>query len=59
MYLNHILTIVLPAWIFFLKYYEEKELKIRFGDTYREFKTHTPIFLPLNTKIQKLRRKIH
>ena len=54
-----VLTLVLPAWIFFLKYYEEKELEIRFGDTYREYKTHTPILLPLNTKIQKLRRKIH
>jgi len=53
-----VLILVLPAWIFFLKYYEEKELEIRFGDTYREYKAHTPILLPKNTKIQKSRRKI-
>ncbi len=54
-----VLALVLPAWIFFLKCYEEKELEIRFGDTYRDYKAHTPILLSININIQKLRRKIH
>ncbi|MHA1967333.1 MAG: methyltransferase family protein [Candidatus Hodarchaeales archaeon] len=53
-----VFTLVLPAWIFFLKCYEEKELEIRFGDTYREYKTRTPILLPINIRLQKSRSKI-
>ncbi|MFX0084381.1 MAG: methyltransferase family protein [Candidatus Hodarchaeota archaeon] len=53
-----VLTLVLPVWIFFLKHYEEKELEIRFGNTYCEYKARTPILLPLNTKLQKSRRKL-
>jgi len=51
-----VLTLVLPAWIFFLKIYEEKELEIRFGETYLEYKTRTPLLLPFSIKIQKSRK---
>jgi len=48
-----ILILVLPTWIFFLKCYEEKELEIRFGESYREYKARTPIFLPFKIKANR------
>lgn len=33
---------VIPAHIFFLKYFEELELDLRFGDSYKEYKQRTP-----------------
>jgi protein-S-isoprenylcysteine O-methyltransferase Ste14 len=51
-----VLTLVLPAWIFFLKIYEEKELEIRFGKTYLEYKTRTPLLVPFSSKKQKSKR---
>jgi protein-S-isoprenylcysteine O-methyltransferase Ste14 len=45
-----VLILVLPAWIFFLKIYEEKELEIRFGETYLEYKIRTPLLLPFSIK---------
>ncbi|MHA1947130.1 MAG: methyltransferase family protein [Candidatus Hodarchaeales archaeon] len=53
-----VLFLVLPVWILFLKCYEEKELEIRFGDTYQEYKARTPIFLPFNFDLERLRRKV-
>jgi protein-S-isoprenylcysteine O-methyltransferase Ste14 len=35
-----------PAWISFLKIYEERELEIRFGHSYLEYKRRTPMLLP-------------
>ncbi|MFX1249404.1 MAG: methyltransferase family protein [Promethearchaeota archaeon] len=51
-----VLTLVLPVWIFFLKIYEEKELEIRFGETYLEYKSRTPLLLPFSIMIQKSRK---
>lgn len=35
-----------PAWIFFVKRYEERELEIRFGAGYLEYKARTPFLWP-------------
>ncbi len=35
-----------PAWISFLKIYEERELEIRFGQSYLAYKRRTPMLLP-------------
>jgi protein-S-isoprenylcysteine O-methyltransferase Ste14 len=35
-----------PALLFFLKVYEERELEIRFGASYREYKSRTPMLFP-------------
>ena len=41
-----VILIVSPGWIFFVKVYEERELEIRFGDSYLEYKARTPFLLP-------------
>jgi protein-S-isoprenylcysteine O-methyltransferase Ste14 len=35
-----------PAWLSILKIYEERELEIRFGQPYLEYKRRTPMLLP-------------
>jgi len=35
-----------PALLFFVKVYEERELEIRFGASYIEYKSRTPILFP-------------
>ncbi|MFW9854283.1 MAG: methyltransferase family protein [Candidatus Thorarchaeota archaeon] len=52
-FLLWVLTLVVPVWIFFLKVYEEKELEIRFGENYLEYKIHTPLLVPFGIKTQK------
>ncbi len=37
---------VSPSWIFFAKVYEERELELRFGQSYIEYRQRTPMFLP-------------
>jgi len=37
---------LIPAHIFFLKYFEELELELRFGESYLEYKTGVPFLLP-------------
>lgn len=45
-YLIWVVVILSPAWLFFLKVYEERELEIRFGESYLEYKKRTPFFWP-------------
>ena len=33
-----------PAWILFVRIYEERELEIRFGESYLRYKAKTPFF---------------
>ena len=40
------LLLVTPAMLFFLKVYEERELEIRFGASYLEYKARTPMLFP-------------
>ncbi len=37
---------LVPAHIFFLKYFEELELELRFGESYKEYKEKTPFLIP-------------
>jgi len=41
-----VLAVVTPAWLGFLKIYEERELEIRFGSSYLEYRRRTPILIP-------------
>jgi len=37
---------VSPGWIFFVKIYEERELELRFGSSYKEYRARTPFLWP-------------
>jgi protein-S-isoprenylcysteine O-methyltransferase Ste14 len=41
-----VLVLCTPALLFFVKLYEERELEIRFGSSYLEYKSRTPMLLP-------------
>ncbi len=41
-----VLLLVSPALIFFVKRYEERELAIRFGPSYLDYKSRTPMLFP-------------
>ncbi len=41
-----VVLLVTPAWIYFLKVYEERELEIRFGASYLDYKTNTSFLWP-------------
>ena len=41
-----VIVIVSPGWIFFVRIYEERELEIRFGVPYLEYREKTPFLLP-------------
>ena len=46
-YLHAILWTTLwltPAWILYVRLYEERELEIRFGESYLHYKARTPFF---------------
>ena len=45
-----VLVIFAPALLFFIKVYEERELEIRFGEAYREYKAKTSFLWPRKTK---------
>ena len=44
------LAVVSPAVLVFLQVYEERELEIRFGDSYLAYKEKTPILWPRRPK---------
>jgi protein-S-isoprenylcysteine O-methyltransferase Ste14 len=41
-----VLILFTPALLFFVKIYEERELEIRFGATYSEYRSRTPMLVP-------------
>jgi protein-S-isoprenylcysteine O-methyltransferase Ste14 len=41
-----VLVGVIPAHIFFLKYFEELELELRFGESYLQYKKSVPFLIP-------------
>lgn len=45
-----VLFIFTPALLFFVKVYEEKELELRFGPSYLEYKSRTPMLFPRKPK---------
>ena len=50
MFIVWVLVLVAPAWIIFLKVYEEQELEIRFGEAYREYRAKTSFLWPRKSK---------
>ena len=47
-----VLILVTPAWVVYLKLYEERELEIRFGQSYREYKARTSFLWPRKPRAQ-------
>jgi protein-S-isoprenylcysteine O-methyltransferase Ste14 len=47
-----VLILVSPAWIVYLKGYEERELEIRFGRSYRQYRAKTSFLWPRRQKPQ-------
>jgi protein-S-isoprenylcysteine O-methyltransferase Ste14 len=45
-----VLVLFAPALLFFVKVYEERELEIRFGASYLEYKSRTPMLFPRRPK---------
>jgi protein-S-isoprenylcysteine O-methyltransferase Ste14 len=45
-----VLVLFAPALLAFVKMYEERELEIRFGASYLEYKSRTPMLLPRRQK---------
>ena len=45
-----VIIVIAPAYVFFAKVYEERELGIRFGASYLEYKSRTPMFFPRKPK---------
>ncbi len=52
LFLLWVLIVLAPAYVFFAKVFEEKELEIRFGSSYLEYKSRTPMFFPGKTNIK-------
>lgn len=46
LFLVWVIIVVCPVIFLFLRVYEEKELEIRFGEAYLEYKARTPMFFP-------------
>jgi len=45
-----VLILVAPALLFFIKVYEERELELRFGASYLEYRSKTPMLFPRKPK---------
>jgi protein-S-isoprenylcysteine O-methyltransferase Ste14 len=45
-----VVILVAPALLVFVKVYEERELEIRFGASYLEYKSRTPMLFPRKTR---------
>ena len=46
LFIAWVLTLVAPTLLLFVKVFEERELEIRFGASYLEYKSKTPMLLP-------------
>jgi len=51
-----VLILFTPALLVFVKVYEERELEIRFGASYLEYKSRTPMLFPRKPRGQTMRR---
>lgn len=54
-FLLWVCLLVIPALLTFVKVFEERELEIRFGGSYREYRSQTPMLIPRRprAKIQR------
>jgi protein-S-isoprenylcysteine O-methyltransferase Ste14 len=50
LFLLWVLVLFTPAYLFFVKVYEERELEFRFGASYLEYRARTPLLIPRNPK---------
>ncbi len=50
-FLLWVLVLFGPALLFFVKTFEERELEIRFGPSYLEYRSRTPMLLPGKRKV--------
>jgi protein-S-isoprenylcysteine O-methyltransferase Ste14 len=50
LFLLWVLILVVPALLFIVKIYEERELELRFGASYLEYKSRTPMLFPRRPK---------
>ena len=41
-----VLIVFAPAYFYFVKVYEERELELRFGTSYQEYRSRTPMWFP-------------
>lgn len=48
-----VLILFAPALLFFVKVYEERELELRFGASYLEYKSKTPMFFPRKPEFKR------
>lgn len=46
LFLAWVALVLIPAMTVFLHFYEERELEIRFGASYRQYRSTTPMFFP-------------
>lgn len=46
LFLLWVVVLFAPALLFVVKIYEERELELRFGEPYREYKSRTPMLFP-------------
>ncbi|HUA14979.1 MAG TPA: isoprenylcysteine carboxylmethyltransferase family protein [Verrucomicrobiae bacterium] len=46
LFLLWLAAVFVPAMVVFLHFYEERELEIRFGESYRQYRSVTPMFFP-------------
>lgn len=46
LFLLWMLLLVIPVWLLIVKVFEERELEIRFGAPYLEYKSKTPMLIP-------------
>ena len=51
MFVLWVIIVFTPALLFFVKTYEERELEIRFGPAYLEYKSRTPMLLPRRPRV--------
>lgn len=42
----YVLIGLIPAHLFFLKFFEERELELRFGESYKHYKREVPFLIP-------------
>jgi protein-S-isoprenylcysteine O-methyltransferase Ste14 len=46
----YVIAGLIPAHLFFLKFFEERELELRLGESYRSYKQTVPFLVPARTK---------
>jgi protein-S-isoprenylcysteine O-methyltransferase Ste14 len=52
LFLLWVLLLLAPALLVFVKVYEERELEIRFGLSYLDYKSRTPMLFPRRPKVE-------